>query len=105
MFYSSMDLFLKDELSLEEIKSSLKKVKEGGWVTDQKVYCFNEMMTSLTGLTKKYEILIMDFRKEFYSALEKNEQLYYDWIHLTPKGNDLLARLIFENRSWNDDKK
>lgn len=53
-----------------------------------------ELMQGLEELCRRHEIPMWDVRKKFGQALRDGTQLFYDWVHLTPAANELLARAI-----------
>lgn len=101
MVYSKTSLLMSDDLSLEDIKkiqkTTLKDEDGVDYMDYVRIFKLNQLMKSLNGLCKKYNLEMLDFRKQFYVAALSNERLFFDYVHLTPNANDLLARLISQS--------
>lgn len=97
MLNNQKDLFADDILPLEMSREALRWRRIEHYADSALFYYQNEMMKRLKELCKKYNIEFIDPRGEFYDEIvDNNVDLFIDFVHLTPKGNDLLGRLISE---------
>lgn len=98
MVYSKPSLLLSDNLSLEDIrkiqKTTLKDEDGIDYMDYLRIYKMNQLMQLLKRICDTSEVKMLDFRKEFYEASKGKERLFFDYVHLTPKANDLLAEEI-----------
>lgn len=98
MVYSKPSLLLSDNLSLEDIrkiqKTTLKDEDGIDYMDYLRIYKMNQLMQLLKRICDTSEVKMLDFRKEFYEDSKGKERLFFDYVHLTPKANDLLAEEI-----------
>lgn len=57
-------------------------------------YRHAELMTALQDLSSKHDVAFFDFRKQFLESRQAGIQPFFDYVHLTPRGNKVLARLV-----------
>jgi lysophospholipase L1-like esterase len=91
-------LFLRDSLSLKEAQDSLSGGSRDAWgapyAPPLTLYRYVELAKSLKALCAARGVPFLDVRPAAFEALRQGRQLMIDYGHLTPAGNDLLAREI-----------
>lgn len=101
MVYAPLDIFLKDDPTLAEIQTALEKTPLDShgknYAVSRNIYSHNELMLILKRICRENKIDVIDVKPQFYAELMKKEAIFNDDIHLTPKGNDILGRLIADN--------
>jgi lysophospholipase L1-like esterase len=96
--YTPASLFLEDGLPLAEYKKLFRnnrRDKNGVEYCDYlNAFRLNEIMKSLERLCRDNNVAMLDFRKEFYRLIQGGNELFFDYAHLSPRANDLLAMLV-----------
>lgn len=98
MAHAASGLFLDNNFTLgeyEKISKQNQKDKNGVEYIDYlSAFRLKEIMESLKYLCQKYNVKMFDFRREFYESIVNNNKIFFDYVHLTPAANDLLAKLV-----------
>ncbi|MDP1853035.1 MAG: SGNH/GDSL hydrolase family protein [Candidatus Omnitrophota bacterium] len=99
LLYAPNEIFARDNLTLEGVRKALEAMPSDShgvnYSTYLEFYRHYELMESLAKLSSKYTITTLDFRGEFLKVLANDKgKLFFDMVHLTLYGNDLLAKLI-----------
>ena len=94
-------LFFSDDFTFEEIEKLQKKSQDYSYYREYAgfatIFEYNNFMKALKEICSKYGIPFIDVRKEYYENVANKKKLFIDFVHLTPQGNDILARLIMQN--------
>lgn len=95
LLYSPEPVFVRDQVPLGELTQLLRATPHDShgapYIEPAILHRHNELMRSLQALCARRKIPMWDVREEFHRAMANQESLFYDWVHLTPSGNDLLA--------------
>ena len=98
MVYAPPSVFGRDELSRQALQRALGPssrdragVRYAYWNTIKRL---NAMMAQLRRVCVREGVPMWDARGAFRDALASGQSLFYDEVHLTPAGNDLLARFV-----------
>jgi|GEM_PF-4077218 len=56
-------------------------------------------------LSEGHGLTMIDLHEEFYNGKKGKERLFYDYIHLAPEGNDLIARTVTRHLKAKNERK
>jgi lysophospholipase L1-like esterase len=91
-------IFVRDSVSLKEAQDSLSngtRDKHGAeYAAPLTVYRYAELAKALKALTAAHGVPFLDVRPAMSEALNEGKKLMFDYGHLTPLGNDILAREV-----------
>lgn len=91
------DLFMSDEISLEQAKKySGTENQNNKYLNYLQTYNSAKQAQALRELCLKYQIPLLDFRKDFFESLHSGKELFQDSIHLNAQGYLLLAYLTYQ---------
>ena len=98
LIHAPPELRMDETATMDELEARLKQsshdrfqVRYADYV---ELYRMNQLMASARETCRRHGIQMLDVRPEFAQALRGPDQLFLDYVHLTPAGNDLLARLV-----------
>jgi len=97
MLNTAPEIFLNDNMSFEQISQAQKDPTDRfskAYSSPQVIYRYNAITAVFRETSAKYNVTLLDFRKEFLEAIsDSKESFFSDDVHLTSKGNDLLGKL------------
>ena len=103
MVHSVPSLFLRDSVTVKEAQDSLSggtRDKSGStYAAPLTLHRYSELAKTLKSLSASYGVPFLDVRPAMFEALEEGKKLMFDYGHLTPVGNDILAREIAKHIS------
>jgi lysophospholipase L1-like esterase len=98
LLYAPPDLWMNDTATMDELEAQLNRTPNDRfdvrYADYADLYRMNQLVEAARELYRQRGIPMLDLRPEFARALQGPDQLFFDYVHLTPTGNDLLARLI-----------
>jgi lysophospholipase L1-like esterase len=101
MLWTYPELLAQQELSIDRIKTLMQSVQgrvEQGLADPYfEFYPHYLYMEALAEVAAAHQLQMVDPRAAFAEALSRGERLFYDRVHLTPLGNDVLARVIAQH--------
>jgi lysophospholipase L1-like esterase len=97
LYYRGGD-FILDNSTPQELKS-FRGPRQKNYIKNfpagSRHYRHNQQVAVLQDLCRKYNVEMLDFRKDFLENMHgRPEDFFIDYVHLKPEANDLLARLI-----------
>jgi lysophospholipase L1-like esterase len=86
---------LKDNFSkLPQKNDILKKITfEKNWHLHAMQLDF---LAAQVEIAKKYQVPVVNLHENFYNGLKAGEKLFYDNVHLTPRGNEIIGKALSE---------
>jgi lysophospholipase L1-like esterase len=91
-------VFLRDSLTLQQAQDSLSNGTRDAfgapYAAPLTLYRYAELAASLKAMCAAHGVPFLDVRPAIFEALQQGKKLMLDYGHLTPVGNDILAREI-----------
>ena len=98
LIYAPPELWMDEAATMDQLEAQLNQTPKdrfGVLYADYSdLYRMNQLMTAAHEVCQRHGVPMLDLRSQFAQALQGPDQLFLDYVHLTPTGNDLLARLI-----------
>lgn len=92
------ELWTDEAATMDEIEARLKQSPADHsnvrYADYAEAYRLNELMAAARDVCRRHGIPMLDIRPEFAQALRGPEPLFFDYVHLTPTGNDVFASLV-----------